>query len=174
MFFLLHIHVCILSNVLSFYLCVTCLKQCWCRNKIYYSILFIYYLLDNSWISYMCLYHLQDKTKNLKRVYSIQTNKKQIQGYQRDDMLTKTRNYTTTEYTLMHNKYIITYECHDNAPRMWKVVQLEKYFDFSLYSHHFSLLSLASLLSAPEREVTSPSDFKVVGAWWNSVWSTFR
>ena len=37
---------------------------------------------------------------------------------QRDDMLTKTRNKTTTEYTLMHNKYIITYECHDNAPRM--------------------------------------------------------
>ena len=63
----------------------------------------------------------------------------------------------------MQNKYIITYECHDNAPRMWKVVQLEKYFDFSLYSHHFSLLSLTSLLSAPEREVTSPSDFKVVG-----------
>jgi hypothetical protein len=26
-----------------------------------------------------------------------------------------------------------------------------------------SLLSLTSLLSAPEREVTSPSDFKVVG-----------
>jgi hypothetical protein len=24
----------------------------------------------------------------------------------------------------MHNKYIITYECHDNAPWMWKVVQL--------------------------------------------------
>ena len=48
--------------------------------------------------------------------------------------------------------------------RMWKVVQLEKYFDFFLYSHHFSLLSLTSLLSAPEREVTSPSDFKVVGA----------
>jgi hypothetical protein len=47
---------------------------------------------------------------------------------------------------------------------MWKVVHLEKYFDFSLYSHHFSLLSLTSLLSAPEREVTSPSDFKVVGA----------
>jgi hypothetical protein len=44
------------------------------------------------------------------------------------------------------------------------VVQLEKYFDFSLYSHHFSQLSLTSLLSAPEREVTSPSDFKVVGA----------
>jgi hypothetical protein len=44
------------------------------------------------------------------------------------------------------------------------VVQLEKYFDFSLYSHHFSLLSLTSLLSEPEREVTSPSDFKVVGA----------
>jgi hypothetical protein len=44
------------------------------------------------------------------------------------------------------------------------VVQLEKYFDFSLYSHHFSLLSLTSLLSAHEREVTSPSDFKVVGA----------
>jgi hypothetical protein len=44
------------------------------------------------------------------------------------------------------------------------VVQLEKYFDFFLYSHHFSLLSLTSLLSAPEREVTSPSDFKVVGA----------
>jgi hypothetical protein len=43
-------------------------------------------------------------------------------------------------------------------------VKLEKYFDFSLYSHHFSLLSLTSLLSAPEREVTSPSDFKVVGA----------
>ena len=64
----------------------------------------------------------------------------------------------------MHNKYIITYECHDNALRMWKVVQLEKYFDFSLYSHHFSLLSLTSLLSAPEREVISPSDFKVVGA----------
>ena len=39
-------------------------------------------------------------------------------------MLTKTRNLTTTEYTLMHNKYIITYKCHDNAPRMWKVVQL--------------------------------------------------
>ena len=33
-----------------------------------------------------------------------------------------------------------------------------------MYSHHFSLLSLTSLLSAPEREVTSPSDFKVVGA----------
>ena len=47
---------------------------------------------------------------------------------------------------------------------MCKVVQLEKYFDFYLYSHHFSLLSLTSLLSAPEREVTSPSDFKVVGA----------
>ena len=59
-------------------ICVTCLKQCWCRNKIYYSISFIYYLLDNSWLSYMCLYHLQDKTKNLKRVYLIQTNKKQI------------------------------------------------------------------------------------------------
>ena len=44
------------------------------------------------------------------------------------------------------------------------MVQLAKYFDFSLYSHHFSLLSLTSLLSAPEREVTSPSDFKVVGA----------
>ena len=61
----------------------------------------IYYLLDNSWLSYMCLYHLQDKTKNLKTVYLIQTNKKQIQGHtmyvnqipnQRDDMLTKTRN----------------------------------------------------------------------------------
>jgi hypothetical protein len=63
----------------------------------------------------------------------------------------------------MHSKYIMTYECHDNAPRMWKMVQLEKYFDFSLYSHHFSLLSLTSLLSAPEREVTSPSDIKVVG-----------
>jgi hypothetical protein len=37
------------------------------------------------------------------------------------------------------------------------VVQLEKYFDFSL-------LSLTSLLSALEREVTSPSDLKVVGA----------
>jgi hypothetical protein len=47
----------------------------------------------------------------------------------------------------MHNKYIITYECHDNAPRMWKVVQLEKYIDFSLYSHHFSLLSLTSVFS---------------------------
>jgi hypothetical protein len=64
----------------------------------------------------------------------------------------------------MHNKYIITYECHDNAQRIWKVVQLEKYYDFSLYSHHFSLWSLTSLLSAPEKEVTSPSDFKVVGA----------
>ena len=27
-----------------------------------------------------------------------------------------------------------------------------------MYSHHFSLLSLTSLLSAPEREVTSPSN----------------
>jgi hypothetical protein len=78
----------------------------------------------------------------------------------------------------MHNKYIITFECHDNAPWVWKVVQLEKYFDFSLYSHHFSLLSLTSLLSAPEREVTSPSDFKVVGALackfyhsWRQLWS---
>jgi hypothetical protein len=39
----------------------------------------------------MCLYHLQDKAKNLKRVYLIQTNKKQIQGHiyvnQRDDIL---------------------------------------------------------------------------------------
>jgi hypothetical protein len=68
-------------------------------DKIYYSILFIYYLLDNSWLSYMCLYYLHDKTKNPKRVYLIQTNKKQIQGHtctmyvnQRDDMLTKTRN----------------------------------------------------------------------------------
>jgi hypothetical protein len=25
---------------------------------------------------------------------------------------------------MSNNKYIITYECHDNAPRMWKVVQL--------------------------------------------------
>jgi hypothetical protein len=47
------------------------------------------------------------------------------------------------------------------------VVQLEKYFDFSLYSHHFSLLSLThrapttlksegevtSLLGADKREV---------------------
>ena len=77
----------------------------------------------------------------------------------------------------MHNKYIITYECHDNALRMWKVVQLEKYFDFSLYSHHFSLLSLFSLLSALEREVTSPSDFKVVGAlpMMNSfIWPCFQ
>jgi hypothetical protein len=61
---------------------------------------------------------------------------------------------------------------------MWKVVQLEKYFDFSLYSHHFSMLSLTSLLLAPEREVTSPSDFKVVGALYlqcaisNNIWST--
>jgi hypothetical protein len=39
--------------------CTTC-------DKIYYSILFNYYLLDNSWLSYMYLYHLQDKTKNLK------------------------------------------------------------------------------------------------------------
>jgi hypothetical protein len=46
----------ILSNVLSFYLCVTCLKQCWRRNQFYYSILFIYYLLDNSLLSYMSLY----------------------------------------------------------------------------------------------------------------------
>ena len=37
------------------------------------------------------------------------------------------------------------------------MVQLEKYFDFSL-------MSLTSFLSAPERKVTSPSDFKVVGA----------
>jgi hypothetical protein len=59
-----------------------------------------------------------------------------------------------------------------NAPRLWKVVQLEKYFDFSLYSHHFSLLFLTSLLSAPEREVTSPSDFKVVGALNNSKLGT--
>ena len=49
----------------------------------------------------MPLSSVQDKTKNLKRVYLIQTNKKQIQGHtmyvdqipnQRDDMLTKTRN----------------------------------------------------------------------------------
>jgi hypothetical protein len=46
----------ILSNVLSFYLCLTCLKQCWCRNKIYYWISFIYYLLDNSWLSYACAF----------------------------------------------------------------------------------------------------------------------
>jgi hypothetical protein len=46
------LHIFILSNVLSFYLCVTCLKQYWCRNKFYYSILFIYYLLDNSWLSF--------------------------------------------------------------------------------------------------------------------------
>jgi hypothetical protein len=64
----------------------------------------------------------------------------------------------------MHNKYIITYECHDNAPRMWKVVQLEKYFDFSMYSNHFSLLSLTSLLSAPEREVTSSLWFQSSGS----------
>ena len=44
------------------------------------------------------------------------------------------------------------------------MAQLETHFDFSLYSRHFSLLSLTSLLSASEREVTSPSDFKVVGA----------
>ena len=45
---------------------------------------------------YVPLSSVQDKTKNLKRVYLIQTNKKQIQGHiyvnQRDNMLTKTRN----------------------------------------------------------------------------------
>jgi hypothetical protein len=35
---------------------------------------------------------------------------------QRDDMLTKTRNYTTTEYALMHNTYIITYEIVNYCP----------------------------------------------------------
>jgi hypothetical protein len=70
---------------------------------------------------------------------------------------------TTTEYTLMHNKYIITYECHDNV----KSGTIN--YRNILTSHHFSLLSLTSLLSAPEREVTSPSDFKVVGTLGNKV-----
>jgi hypothetical protein len=44
---------------------------------------------------------------------------------------------------------------------------------FALPLFDFSLLSLTSLLSAPEREVTSPSDFKVVGALTNPVTLTF-
>ena len=143
---------------MSFYLCVTCLKQCWCQYKFYYSILFIYYLLDNSWL-YVPLSSARQNKESEKGLLNTNKQKTNTRTYvnQRDDMITKTRNWTTTEYTLMHSKYIITYECHDNALRMWKVVQLEKYVDFSL-------LPLTSLLSAPEREVTSPSDFKVVGA----------
>jgi hypothetical protein len=45
---------------------------------------------------------------------------------------------------------------------------------FALPLFDFSLLSLTSLLSAPEREVTSPSDFKVVGALTNMVWVRAR
>ena len=59
----------------------------------------------------MCLYHLQDKTKNLKRVYLIQTNKKQIQGHnvnQREQGIKQL--LKLNEYILMDNKYIIAYE----------------------------------------------------------------
>jgi hypothetical protein len=38
----------------------------------------IQYLLDNSWLSYMCLYHLQDKTNNVKRVYLTKSKYKDI------------------------------------------------------------------------------------------------
>jgi hypothetical protein len=60
------------------------------------STVFIFITVLITTIIYVPLSSVQDKTKNLKRVYLIQTNKKQIQGHiyvnQRDDMLTKTRN----------------------------------------------------------------------------------
>ena len=90
----------------------------------YYSILFIYYLLDYHICAFIiCARQNKESEKGLLNTNKQKTNTRTYVN-QRDDMLTKTRNQTTTEYTLMHNKYIITYECHDNAPRMWKVVQL--------------------------------------------------
>jgi hypothetical protein len=79
-----------------------------------YSGLIQFYLVIIYWTivdSYMCLYHLQDKAKNLKRVYLIQTNKKQIQGHnvnQREQGIKQL--LKLNEYILMDNKYIITYE----------------------------------------------------------------
>jgi hypothetical protein len=46
----------------------------------------------------------------------------------------------------------------------WAKKAITDYFMQSKKQRWRSLLSLTSLLSAPEREVTSPSDFKVVGA----------
>ena len=63
---------------------------------IQFYLFIIYWTIVDSYMYtvYVPLSSVQDKTKNLKRVYLIQTNKKQIQGHanQRDDMLTKTRN----------------------------------------------------------------------------------
>ena len=57
----------------------------------------------------------------------------------------------------MHNKYIITYECHDNAPRMWKVVQLIREI--------FWLLPVLSLL------LPVVSHFSFVSTWKRSHFS---
>ena len=77
------------------------------------------------------------------------------------EMIYKQKQGTTTEYTLMHNKYIITYECHDNVKS--GTINYRNILT-SPCTLTTSPCCLTSLLSAPEREVTSPSDFKVVGA----------
>ena len=100
----------------------------WNNADVKINFIIQYYLLDNSYhicAFIICAGQNKESEKGLLNTNKQKTNTRTYVN-QRDDMLTKTRNLTTTEYTctLMHNKYIITYKCPDNAPRMWKVVQL--------------------------------------------------
>jgi hypothetical protein len=63
-------------------------------DKIYYSILFIYYLLDNSWLIYVPLSSARQNKESEKGLFNTNKQKTNTRTYvnQRDDMLTKTRN----------------------------------------------------------------------------------
>ena len=62
-------------------------------------------------IIYVPLSSARQNKESEKGLFNTNKQKTNTRTYvnQRDDMLTKTRNLTTTEYTLMHNKYIITF-----------------------------------------------------------------
>ena len=82
----------ILSNVLSFYLCVTCLKQCYVEiNFIIQFYLFIIYwtIVDCAFI--ICARQNKESEKGLLNTNKQKTNTRTYVN-QRDDMLTKTKN----------------------------------------------------------------------------------
>jgi hypothetical protein len=84
----------------------------------------------------------------------------------------------------MHNKYIITYECHDNAPRMWKVVQLirEIFWLLPVLSPLLPVVSHFSFVSTWKRShyiCISSRPLKSVNTWnrspfWNALSCEFR
>jgi hypothetical protein len=107
---------------------------------------------------HMCLYHLQDKTKNLKRVYLIQTNKKQIQGQQKTQHNMCCTPLYTNKQIKQHNTIticVVHHYTHTNKTKNTTQYVLECILFTLLLFNHWLILIKKLIIST---KLTIPLD----------------